>query len=206
VIDSINPSALVVTLYLLTRERPAPKIAAYIAGIFCVYFGLGLALMLGLGSIFKTLEGAVENPIVYGLQAAIGLTMLIYALFAKADQPTSSRALPTSSKLGAIFVLGMVVTFVELSTALPYLAAIGILLNASLSAAQWLPVLLVYNGIFVLPPLVMLAAAIFGPRAFGKRFASWREKLSRSARETWLWLLGIIGFLLLADAVLYFLP
>src|SRR5918995_5207768 len=51
VVDSINPSALLATIVLLLRGRPArPLVALYVAAILVTYFAVGLALTLGLGS------------------------------------------------------------------------------------------------------------------------------------------------------------
>jgi cytochrome c biogenesis protein CcdA len=98
----------------------------------------------------------------------------------------------------------MTITVVEFSTALPYLGAVAILTNAGLTAAQWLPILAAYNLVFVAPPLLLLGAY----RAFGARlrpaFERWGERLRGAGRETLLWILGIAGFLLLADSLRYF--
>ena len=50
-VDSINPSALVVTLYLLTRERVLAQVLVYVAAIFVTYVTLGAILMLGLDAL-----------------------------------------------------------------------------------------------------------------------------------------------------------
>ena len=36
-VDSINPSAIVVTLYLLSRGRAPAQVAVYVAAIFLTY-------------------------------------------------------------------------------------------------------------------------------------------------------------------------
>lgn len=40
-VDSINPSAIVVTLYLLGRQRVPARVAVYVAAIFVTYLTLG---------------------------------------------------------------------------------------------------------------------------------------------------------------------
>ena len=51
-LDSLNPSALAVTLYLLLPGRPfAGKVLTYVAGGFSSYLVLGALIMAGLGSI-----------------------------------------------------------------------------------------------------------------------------------------------------------
>src|ERR671912_243160 len=59
VVDSINPSALLATIVLLLRGRPArPLVAVYVAAILVTYFAVGLALTLGLGLTPRALLAA----------------------------------------------------------------------------------------------------------------------------------------------------
>lgn len=93
------------------------------------------------------------------------------------------------------------ITAAEFPTAFPYLGAISILNSLELPFLGWLPLLLGYNLIFVAPPLLLFGAY----RVFGSRHRVWFERyekrLKHEARETMLWIIGIVGFLLLADAL-----
>lgn len=205
-LDSLNPSALAVTLYLLlTGKSIAPKVLTYVAAVFLAYFGIGALLMLGLDAVVAGFGEYFESPITYGIQGVIGAAMLLYSFLApKKTGKESETRRPRSQRLGAIFLLGLTITVVEFSTALPYLGALGILTNADLAAAQWLPILVAYNLIFVSPPLLLLLAyRLFGARLQG-RFERYREKIEKGSRDTWLWIVGILGFLLLADSLRYF--
>ena len=131
--------------------------------------------------------------------------MLGYAVLAP-DRPQGKKKgrKPRSLGPGAVFLLGITITVVEFSTALPYLGAVAILTNAGLTFAQWLPVLPVYNLVFVAPPLLLLGAY----RVFGARLRPtverWGKRLRSAGRGTLPWILGIAGFLLLADCLRYF--
>lgn len=201
-IDSLNPSALVVALWLLARPHATPRLLAYVGGILPAYLGLGVAMMLGFGALREPLAGLLDHPVALVVQALLGAGLLVYVLFA----PSSAHAaaappVPSSGRLLAFVLLGMTVTVVELVTALPYFAAIALLVAADLPAAQWLPLLLLYNAVFVAPPLLLLALhALLGQRT-DARFARWRERLQRGARETALWLFGIVGVALLGNAI-----
>ena len=73
-----------------------------------------------------------------------------------------------------------------------------------MAAVRWLPILVGYNLIFVLPPFLLMAFyGMFGSRLSG-RFERFRESIGRSSRETLLWLTGLVGFFLLADSLAYF--
>ena len=201
-LDSLNPSAIAITLYLLLSGGSfVPRVISYAAGIFSANLALGAALMLGLGSV----SGYFDGPVAYGAQAVIGAALLGYAVLAP-DKPRGEKKerRPRSLGVGPVFLLGMTITVLEFSTALPYLGAVAILTNAGLTVAQWLPVLAAYNLVFVAPPLLLLGAyRLFGAR-LRPALERWGERLQSAGRETLLWILGIAGFLLLADSVRYF--
>lgn len=204
-LDSLNPSALAVTLYLLTQPRPGRTVPAYVAGIFCTYFAAGLLLLLGFGLFLERLGEQLQNPTAYAIQGVLGAGMLIYSLTADPKRAAQRpQRLPRSLNLGVVFLLGITITGVELTTALPYLGAIGMLTNAGLAPAQWLLLLLIYNIIFVLPPLLLLGAnAVLGER-LRPRMERWQARMQKEARELFLWIIAIIGFFLLADSLRYF--
>lgn len=200
-LDSLNPSALAVTIYLLLQGRSyVPKVLAYISAVFASYLVIGVLLMLGLGSLWEYVEG----PGAYAVQGVVGALLLGYAFMAPGKPRETETRTPHSRGLAALFLLGATVTVVEFSTAFPYLGAIAIMTNADLAPAQWLPVLVAYNAIFVLPPLTLLAVyGVFGARIRG-RLGRLRERFESGSRETLLWILGLVGFFLLADSLSFF--
>jgi len=206
VVDSINPSALLATIVLLLRGKPArPLVAVYVAAILVTYFAVGLALTLGLG---LTPQALVESDAAYLAQGVLGAAMLAYAVLApgrgRERGPAAGPRLPAVHRPAAVFALGVAVTFLELPTALPYLGAVGAITRADLAVGDWLPLLVAYNLIFVLPPLALLAAHVaLGDRA-GALLERLRSRLGGATREGLLWLLGLVGFLLLADALGHF--
>lgn len=202
-LDSLNPSALAVTIYLLLSGRPfAGKVLIYLSGVFASYLSLGVLMMLGFGSI----SGYLESPGAYAVQGVIGATLLGYALLAP-DKPRNKKKAvrrPSSWGFGVIFGLGVTVTVVEFSTAFPYFGAIALMTNAGLTVMEWLPVLAAYNGIFVLPPLLLLGTySLLGARV-EPFFERLQERFAGGGRETMLWVVGIVGFLLLADSLSFF--
>jgi cytochrome c biogenesis protein CcdA len=200
-LDSINPSALAVTLYLLVTERSAAsKVLVYVGAVFVTYLAAGALLLLGL----DTAWGYLDGPVAYAVQGVVGAGLLLYGVFAPAQKDEGKARAPRSRGLAAVFLLGVTITVVEFSTAFPYLGAIALLTRAGLAVEGWLPVLVAYNLIFVLPPLLLLASyRFFGPRLRGL-FDRYREKLQGGSRSTTLWVAGIVGFLLLADSLRYF--
>lgn len=201
-LDSINPSALAMTLFLVTTGARAGRVLTYIAAVFVTYFTIGLLLMLGLTTLLGTFQSVFENTAAYMVQAIIGAAMLIYSFLPnKLEQDGVELKAPRSQGFAAMFLLGVTITAAEFPTAFPYLGAIGILNSLELPLLGWLPLLIGYNLIFVAPPLLLFGAYRF----FGSRYRAWFERyekrLKHEARETMLWTVGIVGFLLLADAL-----
>ncbi|MGB3635815.1 MAG: GAP family protein [Rubrobacteraceae bacterium] len=202
-LDSINPSALAVTIYLLLSGRPfAGKVLIYLGAVFVSYLALGVLILLGFGSIF----GYLESPAAYAVQGVIGASLFGYAVFAPDKPRNKEKAVrrPSSWGFGGIFALGVTVTLVEFSTAFPYFGAIALMTNAGLPMMQWLPILVAYNGIFVLPPLVLLLAYSLCGGRMESFFERLQKRFSDGGRETMLWVMGIVGFLLLADSLAFF--
>lgn len=201
-LDSLNPSALAVTIYLLLQGGAyVTRVLTYLCAVFASYLGIGVLLMLGLGSVW----GYVDGPGVYVVQGVAGALLLGYALLAP-NKPRSApkTRTPRSRGLAAIFMLGVTITVVELSTAFPYLGAVAILTGADLAMSRWLPILVGYNVIFVLPPFLLMAAyKAYGVRLRG-RFERLRDRFEGGSRETLLWIMGIVGFFLLADSLAFF--
>jgi len=200
-LDSINPSALAVTLYLLVTERSyAPRVLTYVAAVFATYLAAGVLLLLGL----DTAWGYLDGPVAYAVQGVIGAALLLYGIFAPSEKAERKKRVPGSRSLAAVFLAGVTITAIEFSTAFPYLGAIALLTQADLVLGQWLPVIVAYNLIFVLPPLLLLASyRVFGPRLRGL-FDRYRERFQGGSRGAMLWIAGIVGFLLLADSLRYF--
>lgn len=205
-VDSINPSALLATIALLLRGRSArPLVALYVAAVLATYLAIGVALTLGLG---LTPDAVLESDATFLVQGVLGAAMLAFAVLAPNRRQrrgaVERRSLPTANRPVAVFALGMAVTVLELPSGLPYLGAVGAFTRADLAVAEWLPLLVLYNLIFVLPPLALLAGHV----ALGERaevvLGRLRDRLGRASREAFLWLLGLVGFVLLADALGHF--
>ncbi len=192
-VDSINPSAIVVTLYLLSGGRAPTQIVVYIAAIFLTYLSLGIMMMSGIDALLPSLGTMGSGRFGLIVQGLIGLAMLLYAIRTPTKATSTRRVEPSASSYAALALLGVTVTTMELPTAVPYFGAIALLTTADLPLARWLPLLLLYNAIFVLPPLLLLAGHLVFGRRLDARYADLRERLQAGARETMLWIVGLVG-------------
>jgi cytochrome c biogenesis protein CcdA len=204
-VDSINPSAIVVTIYLLSGGRVPAQVVVYVAAIFLTYLTLGVMMMSGIDALLPSLEAMGSGRLGLIVQGLIGLAMLLYAIRAPTTAKTAPRVEPSASSYAALALLGVTVTTMELPTAVPYFGAIALLTTADLPMARWLPLLVLYNAIFVLPPVLLLVGHIvFGGR-LDARYADLRERLQAGARETMLWIFGLVGGGLLVSSVVEYI-
>jgi len=103
--------------------------------------------------------------------------------------------------LGALIGLAVGAVALELATMLPYLAATGIIASADLTVPGRLAVLAAYCVVMVLPALALLGLRVVADervRPVLERLGAWLE---RTGAETTAWVVGVVGFLLLRDAV-----
>lgn len=195
VIDSINPSAIVVTLYLLSMSGSRTfQVVVYVGAIFTTYLLLGVMLLLGIESLLPTLGDVLRGSTGLIVQSLVGLVLLVYSLTASSDrQPSPTVAHPSASTYAALAMLGVTVTAMELPTAIPYFAAIALITEAELPIRAWAPLLGAYNVIFVLPPIALLVGHLLLQGRLAEPYAALRQRLESGARETMLWVAGLVG-------------
>ena len=196
VIDSINPSAIVVTLYLLSTagSRALATVAVYVGTIFTTYLLLGVMMVLGIASLLPSLGRVLSGNTGFAVQSIAGLALLVYSLTASSNRespPVVAR--PSASTYAALVMLGVSVTAMELPTAVPYFAAIALISEAGLPIRAWAPLLAIYNVIFVLPPIALLAGHLFLQDRLAEPYAALRQRLESGARDTMLWVAGLVG-------------
>ena len=136
------------------------------------------------------------------LQMAIGVGLLVYAFRAPARHQMAKPPPTGTGTYAAVFALGVAVTAMELPTALPYFGAIAVLTSMELGAGPRAAVLAVYNLIFVLPPLLLLAGHELARGRLDERYAALRTRLELAADETTRWIAGLVGGGLLVTSVI----
>jgi len=164
---SIIPLCIIVLVVLLGGPSPLFRSAALLAGVFLTYLACGLLILFGLQSVFETVNAYVvkvwqaPNTAELMFQILVGALLVVFGLRMtktpkKQDEKTASAALTASQALLA----GAGMTIVGLPGAVPYLAAIDLVLRSDLTNAQTVTVLLAYNIVFISPLVAIVAVSL----------------------------------------------
>ena len=169
--DSINPSLILVALYLATGQHPARRTAAFTASAFVVTFAGGLVFAIGLGDLVLSILPKPSDTLKYELITAAGVVLLIgaaviWALRETLPRRDAARAEKAEAAGRSAVLMGAGIAGVELLSAFPYFAAIALIAGSSVSQPEKLLLLLFYNVVYALPLIAIVAVCVvMGPRA-----------------------------------------
>ncbi len=194
--DSINPCVFGVLIFLLAymtavfKNKNKMLLAGliYIASVYITYFliGLGiftLAYTAGLAipfywfaAILAIAAGLFEIKDYFWYGKFFSLQMLPGGAERIKKYSKMMKSLETKHpflSLGVAALLGVFVVFVELPcTGAPYLAVLGLL--AAGDYASGVPLLLLYNLVFILPLIFLVGLVYFGKTS--EKLETWRKK------------------------------
>ncbi|MBS3132047.1 hypothetical protein J4212_06445 [Candidatus Woesearchaeota archaeon] len=196
--DSINPCVFGVLIFLLaymikvfkSRARMLLGGLVYISAVYITYFLLGLGIIgiirnytaylskpfYWFAAVIAVIAGLLEIKDYFWYGKGFSLQMIPGAgerikKYSKAMASMETKH-PALSLLVAFF-LGIFVVFVELPcTGAPYLAILGLLSKGQFAAG--IPMLLLYNLIFILPLFVIVGLVYAGHTS--KTLENWRKE------------------------------
>ena len=201
--DIVNPVLFAFMVYAVGSGRPLANSSAALLGHTASYLLFGIALAFAFEAISQRI--ANPKPMDYGIGLVIGVLLLWMAWKSRNTGGGDNKATDTTglTPLKA-FGIGAVINLVGLPFALPYFAALDQLLKADLSVANSITVIVIYNIGYALPFLVVPALAF----ALGERsrplLAAINDKVDRASAVLMPLMLGIVGIILVVDAVMYF--
>jgi cytochrome c biogenesis protein CcdA len=209
-LDSLNPTAISLQIFLLSRPNPIPLTIAFIVGVFLAYWGGGLAIALGFSRILHVFLNRFPWDIfanaIHSIQFLLGVVLLVVAYRMKVTSyqtktPNLKSSLTPLRTLG----IGIIATVSDLPTALPYIAAIERIIQSQANLLQIIGLLVFYNLIFVLPLLILLGIYV----RLKSQAAAFMEKMSRyffqiAPKLLKIFLLGL-GVFLIAESIRYWL-
>ncbi|MCM3781381.1 GAP family protein [Neobacillus mesonae] len=197
-LDTLSPATLGVTVYLLLTEkdRLGSRLYLYLLTVACFYFIVGVVLKVGFGFVFDIFSAFIQNRIVSWLIFSVGVILFVWSFYIP-NRKKTRYAKPSSKSNKAIIALGMTTSLVEVGTALPYFAAIGLMTDAGFVWYQWFPVLIGYNFVMVLPPVILYILHIIFGRTMQRPLNYIQNQISKQTASLSSWILCIVGLLLI---------
>ncbi len=214
-LDSMSaaPLFIVPLAVLLGGCRPLTRSLMLVAGIVVTYLPFGVLLLFGLDAVFDQVTEKLarfwnEEPDTLDLllQLMIGGAMLAFG-YRLAGRRESRADKPPAEGMtaGQAFVLAAVLNLTGMWGALPYFAAIDQILRADLNPGGMLLAVVYYNLVFVVPLLAFIALR-YALGARGDRlFQAATDFLTRWGRRLIMVILTLLGSVLVADGVGWFL-
>ena len=200
--DAINPVLFGFMVVAAGTARPVLHSSMVLLGHTSAYFIAGITLANGIDAITDRLEN--PGDIDFLISLVVGVICLAMAIPSK--KPAQRKTEEDGVKLTPIsaFFWGAVVNFVGMPFALPYFAALSLILVAELSEVQTIAALLSYNLIYALPFLLVPILVAISGDASQAILQKVNDMLDKASAMLMPLILGGLGLFLVVDAVLYF--
>ncbi|WRS27056.1 GAP family protein [Oscillospiraceae bacterium MB08-C2-2] len=221
-VDSLNPIAITQQFVLQGLVKKAYHIWYFIISIAITNFTWGLLAYFGLAALLgRFMRDFLERyaTLLFGIEALSGVGCMIAFLIiirklratpaaeaSEEEEENSQSAFRAKSvSPAALTGLGVLATLSELTTALPYFAFIAILCNYTLSVAQTVFILIVYNIIYSLPLMIMYFVYIKSRQHFDSFYLLIKSNISKWSAVLVPGLVGALGLVLLGHSASFFL-
>ncbi|MFD3258075.1 GAP family protein [Paenibacillus lentus] len=203
-LDTLSPATIGVTVYLLLTEtkRLASRLLIYLLTVAGFYFSVGVMLMLGMGVLLDAAVSLFQSRVVSWIMFIIGVVLLIASFYIPPKKKTDLPRPKSKSKFSMV-ALGITTALVEVGTAFPYFAAIGLMTTSNLAFYQWLPIMAGYNIIMVLPPLILFMMHLLFGRMMQKPLEQLHVKITKQSGSVLSWVLCIVGLILILNTLDY---
>jgi cytochrome c biogenesis protein CcdA len=180
-VDSLNPSTIGPGLYLATGSAGRLAVAGFAAGVFSVGTAAGLIVTLGPGHVLLAAVPRPGHHVTHLIELALGGVLFLLAIGLWAIRERIARRAAGADERSArnSFLLGAGIMAVELPTALPYFAVIAAIIAGDENAVSQVVLLLLFNGIFVAPLLVILAIRSIARQRGLDALAAFRAQLNQ---------------------------
>ncbi|WP_196426389.1 GAP family protein [Paenibacillus campinasensis] len=223
-IDSTSFGTLLIPIWLLMTSRRVrvDRFFIYLFTVVGFYFLAGLIIMFSADAFLNRYGSLLESNQFLFVQLTLGIVLLVIsqlmdtkkarALAAERAARGEGRILKwrnrvmgdsVSSQGSITMLIGLALTAVvlELGTMLPYLAAIGLIASEGPSWPMSGILLFGYCIVMVVPALALLIGRLVVYRALKQPLTKLDKWLSKNAQSTTAWVIGIVGFLLAANAI-----
>lgn len=200
ILDMFSPAIIGVTVYVLLvgKKKQTQLIITYITTVIVFYFCTGVFLMLGLDIIFNPIADVLSSNTAKILMTIIGAILFIGSWFVPKKKIAESPK-PKQFNVNAMIVLGITTSLLEVATAIPYFAAIGLMISNEFTIYEWLPVLAGYNVMMVVPALVLLLLHLFFRRFMQRPLRNLQALFQKNTSSALSWVMFFVGLILLAN-------
>ncbi|GAA4588602.1 hypothetical protein BJY16_008614 [Actinoplanes octamycinicus] len=207
-IDATSFGTLLIPIWLLLHPgslRPG-RILVFLGTVAAFYYAVGVAVALGAGAFLPQITRVLDTRAAMWVQLVAGVALFFWSFRLDHRKPSGGgrlvrwreRALGDDRGAAGLAALALAAAAAELTTMLPYLAAIGLVTTSDLPGAQIALVMAGYCLLMIVPALVLLVLRLAAGDRITKpltRFSDWM-----SSSNTLAWIVGIVGFLLARDA------
>ncbi|MEV6491306.1 GAP family protein [Actinoplanes sp. NPDC051633] len=214
-IDSTSFGTLLIPIWLLMHPGGirAGRILVFLGTVAAFYLVVGVAIALGADAFLPQISRVLDTRPASWAQLVLGVALffLSFRLDRKHKRASGGgrltrwreRAL-TDGGAGGLAGLALAAAAAEVTTMLPYLAAIGLLTTSKLAAGPIVLVMAGYCLLMILPALLLLTARLTAGDRITPLLTRVGDWLARSNALSWV--VGIVGFLLARDAAVRLFP
>lgn len=223
IVDSTSVGTLVLPVLMLAHPRVrASRVLIYLTTISGFYLVLGVVLLFGADALADTVAdaaGSLEgNRAVDVAQLVVGAALLAGSFWPetswgkrararRAQDPASGRTgrwadavAADGARVSTVVGVALVAGLIEAASMLPYLGAVAIVGSSELALPGQVGVLAAYVTVMALPALALLAVRLAAHDWLSPRLGRVSALLTGQMSGAMWWVVGIVGFLLLADA------
>lgn len=208
-IDSTSFGTLLIPIWLLMspgRVR-AGRILVFLGTVALFYLAVGMAVALGADAFMPQISRLLEARPVSWAQFVLGVALFFLSFrLDRKHRPAGGggrltrwreRAM-TDGGVAGLAGLALAAAAAEVTTMLPYLAAIGLITTADLAVGTVALVMAGYCLLMIVPALVLTVVRMAAGDRLTPLLTVIGTKLANSNALSWV--VGIVGFLLARDA------
>ncbi|MEY2370048.1 GAP family protein [Lysinibacillus capsici] len=199
-LDMFSPSIIGVSVYILlvAKKKQIRLLLTYLMTVGLFYFSTGIFLMLGLGVIFSPISNLLDSYSARLIMTIVGGVLFIGSWLVPKRTANGSPK-PKSLHVSSMVALGFTTSILEVATALPYFAAIGILTSNQIVFYEWLPLLAGYNLVMIAPGIILLCLHLLFRRFMNKPLRKIQKLFDQRTSSTLSWIMFFVGLILLIN-------
>ncbi|PWJ27152.1 Sap-like sulfolipid-1-addressing protein [Branchiibius hedensis] len=207
--DSMSVGTLLIPLWFLTAPGVlrGRALATYLATVATAYLVIGVVLVSGGRAVLDRAGGLISStPVLLG-QLALGVGLFAFGVGASSTPRGSSGRLREwrdrvtgEGARNSLMGLAIAAVVIEVATMLPYLIGTGLIARKASNLLVAVALVAAYCLVMILPAALATLARLAAHRQIAPALQRLDQWLTRSARETTLWIAALAGLFLAGSA------